>query len=99
MAYDPNIPIENYVMMALTERSFQCITDSWPVKLETIHQVVVKHFHDLGVFYVQPYDHAEIIKDQIVQILKNSPILVELVDKGKRQAILNANRGRGGLDR
>lgn len=99
MAFDRDIPIEGFVMMALMERSFQIITDTWPIKLEVIHQTVVKHFHDLGVYFVQSYENADIIKEQIVQILKNSPILIELVDKGRRQAIINANRGRGGMDR
>ena len=68
MPYSNDTPIELFVMNTLMERQFQRIVDSWPIKLETIHQIVTKHFYDHGVYLVGPFEQAEEVKKQIKTI-------------------------------
>ena len=92
MAYEEHILIDIFVANTLQEKAFLRIIDNWPVKLEVIHSIALKHFMDLGIFYVEPFAMTHEITKQLMVILKTSPILKDTIQQAKKQAARAANR-------
>lgn len=91
------IPIEVFVMTTLATKQCMTITDNWPIKVEVIQGVVTKHFQELGIYSVHSYGQAEQMLKEVMYVLKNSPILLEMIEKARRIAAQNAARNRGNL--
>ncbi len=92
MSFEEHILIDVFVATVLQEKPFLDIIDNWPVKLEVIHSIAVKHFMDLGIFYVEPFAMSQEVSRQLKIILKTSPILKETIDHARKQAARAANR-------
>ena len=94
---DP-LPLETFVAIVLEERATGYIINSWPIKLEILHALVCKHFQDLGIYKVSPFQQADIIRSDIRFFLQNSPQIVDMIDKARRAATLAAQRGKANSD-
>lgn len=57
------------------------ITESWNLEKDDIISVLVEHFEFLGIYEVLPMEHAELIYDNVLFQLKNSPVLGEKIEK------------------
>lgn len=88
------VPIEVFVTQILSTKSALVIIESWPLKLEAIQIVVIKHFHDIGIYNVHPIAQNDVIHAQILSFLKNSSQILEMIDRAKKAAAIVAARGR-----
>lgn len=59
----------------MDDRETTKITDSWNMEREEVISVVVSHFRELGIFFVDPMGHAKLVYDNIHFQLKHSPEL------------------------
>lgn len=91
------VPIEFFAAQYLEDKACKQITDSWPIKAEIVHQIIVKHFTELGVFTVHPFGHARAIKEEIVFVLRNSPTLLEMIERARKAALLSSQKSRTSL--
>jgi hypothetical protein len=88
------IPIEIFVAQVMATKAVTQITDSWPLKSESIVEVVIKHFNDLGVYSVSPFGQYDVMRQELMYFLENSQHIIELIDKAKKAAAAAAQRGR-----
>ncbi len=88
------IPIEIFVAQVMATKAVLQITDSWPLKSESIVEVVIKHFNDLGVYSVSPFGQYDVMREELMYFLENSQHIIELIDKAKKAAAAAAQRGR-----
>lgn len=88
------IPVEVFVAQVMATKLVSQITDSWPLKSESILDVVVKHFHDLGIYSVSPFGQYDVMREELVFFLQNSQLIIDMIDKAKKAAAAAAQRGR-----
>ncbi len=93
-----SIPIEVFVVQVMGTKVANQIVENWPLKSEAILSIVIKHFNDLGIYQVNPFGQADVIRDEILYFLKNSPQLLEMIAKAKKAAKLASQRGRVNQD-
>jgi len=92
------IPVEIFVVQELAKKSATQIIENWPLKSEAIVNVVVKHFHDLGIYRIEPFAHSEVMRGELLHFLRNSPQILEMIDKAKKAAAAASQRGRANQD-
>jgi hypothetical protein len=92
------VPIEIFINQVLSTKAALQIVENWPLKSEAITAVVVKHFHDIGIYRVNPLGQSSVIGEEILFFLKNSPQILDMIDKAKRAAAAIAQRGRMNSD-
>lgn len=92
------VPIEVFVVQVMSTKEAQQITDNWPLKSEAILSVVIKHFHDLGVFQIKPFGQDDVMRQELLFFLRNSPQILDMIDKAKRAAAAAAQRGRANTE-
>lgn len=92
------IPLEIFVHQVMSTKQVTQIVDSWPLKSESISEVVVKHFHDLGVYSVSPFGQYDVMREELIFFLQNSQYLIDLIDKAKKAAAAAAQRGRASAE-
>lgn len=92
------IPLEIFVHQVMNTKQILQITDAWPLKQEIISDVVVKHFHDLGVYSVSPFGQYDVMREEMIFFLQNSHVIIEMIDKAKKAAAAAAQRGRASQD-
>lgn len=88
------VPIEIFVVQMMSTKVANQITENWPLKSEAILTVVIKHFHDIGIYSVKPFGQGAVIRDELLYFLKNSPQILDMIDKAKRAALAASQRGR-----
>ena len=88
------VPIEIFVAQILATKPALKIVEHWPLKSEVVMAIVVRHFHDLGVYRVSPFGQSEVMLDEVLSFLQNSPQILDMIDKAKRAAAAAAQRGR-----
>lgn len=92
------IPVEVFTAQVMATKQVTTITDSWPLKSEAIVDVVIKHFHDLGIYSVSPFGQYDVLREELVFFLQNSQVIIEMIDKAKKAAAAAAQRGRANVD-
>ena len=82
MKYFQRVSIDEFIKQIVTEdRETTKITDSWNIEREEVVSIIIAHFKELGIFYVDPMKHAKIIYKNIHFQLKNSPDLMARIKK------------------
>lgn len=69
--------------MMMHQGSVRRITDEWPIEPADISKVVVEHFRVMGIYFVEPMAGSELIEQNVLRVLKNSPELHEMIRKQK----------------
>ncbi|MCX6116964.1 MAG: hypothetical protein NT027_05445 [Proteobacteria bacterium] len=93
-----SIPIEVFVVQVMATKVAMQIVENWPLKSEAILAILVKHFNDLGIYQVNPFGQADVVKEEILFFLKNSPQILEMIAKAKKAAKVASQRGRANDD-
>lgn len=93
-----DVPVEIFVTQVIATKPAMQITENWPLKAEVILQVVIKHFHDLGIYRVAPLGQSEAMRDEVLHFLRNSTTIIDMIDKAKKAAALASQRGRVSID-
>jgi len=76
------MPIELYVKAVITDdREVSKITESWNIEKDDIISVLADHFEALGIYQVLPMAHENLIYQNIVFQLQNSPVLRAKIEK------------------
>jgi hypothetical protein len=88
------VPTEVFVIQVMATKSARQIMDDWPIKPEMLVHIVTKHIRDLNIYHVHPGGQDALIRQEILFFLKNSSIILEMIDKAKRAAMAAAERGR-----
>lgn len=79
--------IELFVKKVISEdKTALKITETWNLDKEDIISVLVEHFQILGIYQVIPMAHEDLIYENILFQLENSPVLYEKREK-VREAI------------
>lgn len=94
MQNNESVPIEVFVVQILSTKVALQIIEHWPLKSEAIINTVIKHYQDIGIYQVSPAGQSEVLKDSILFYLKNSPQIIDMIDKAKRAALAATQRGR-----
>ncbi|MCX6124438.1 MAG: hypothetical protein NTV34_06770 [Proteobacteria bacterium] len=89
-----NVPVEVFINQVMARKAAQQIVEHWPLKSELVLAVVIKHFHDIGMYRVNPFGQGKVIEAELLFFLKNSPQILDMIDKAKRAAAAIAQRGR-----
>jgi hypothetical protein len=88
------VPTEVFVMQVMSTKAARRIIDDWPIKPEQLVNIALKHLKDLNIFQVAPGEHEEIVRNEILFFLKNSSVILEMINKARHAAYLAAQRGR-----
>jgi len=88
------VPISQFVALKFSLFKIQKIVESWRVEPKLIIEKLVEHFREMGIFTVY-YGHDEIVINNMMFILKNSPDIQNIVqransDELKRQRTRHA---------
>lgn len=89
-----SIPIEIFVAQEMATKAAMQIIENWPLKSEAIFNVVIKHFHDIGIYRVEPFGQNVVVRQELLLFLKNSSQILDMIDKAKRAAAAANSRGR-----
>ena len=82
MKYFQRVSFEEFVHLIVTEdRETTKITDSWNIERDEVVSIPINHFRELGIFFVEPMRHADIIYKNIHFQLKHSPDLIARIKK------------------
>ena len=82
MKYFQRISIEDFVKaIVMEDRETTKITDSWNMERDEVIGVIVGHFKELGIFFVDPMGHAKLIYDNIHFQLRHSPELIARLNR------------------
>ncbi len=92
------VPVEIFTQQVLQSKPAMQITDQWPLKIEVVQQVVIKHLLEIGIYMVNPVGQEQLIRKEILYFLKNSAVILEMIDKAKKAAAAAAQRGRNMTD-
>ena len=92
------VPVEIFVQQVMATKAAMAVTDQWPIKSEMVIQIVIKHLNDIGIFHVSPGGQDHTIRQEILFFLRNSSLIMELIEKAKRAAAAAAQRGRAQQD-
>ena len=86
MKYFQRMSIEQFIKIIVTEdKEVAKITDSWNIERDEVISIIINHFKELGIFFVEPMGHAELIYENIVFQLKQSPVLIERRQKVNKE--------------
>lgn len=88
------VPVDVFVMQVMATKAARRIFDDWPIKPEQLLSIIIKHLKDLNIFQVGPGEHEKIVRDEILFFLKNSSVILEMINKARHAAFLAAQRGR-----
>lgn len=88
------VPTDIFVMQVLSTKAARRIIDDWPIKPEQLVSIAIKHLKDLNIYQVTPGQHEEIVRNEILFFLKNSSVILEMINKARHAAYLAAQRGR-----
>lgn len=80
------VPIAQFVTQKFTLLKVQKIIETWRIEPKAIIDKLVEHFREMGIFIVH-YGHEEIIVNNMVFILKNSPDIQHLVQKANQDEL------------
>lgn len=82
MKYFQRVSIEDFVRaIVMDDRETTKITDSWNMERDEVISVLVGHFQELGIFFVDPMGHAALIYDNIHLQLRHSPELIARLNR------------------
>jgi hypothetical protein len=94
MVNTESVPTDIFVIQVMSTKAARRIYDDWPIKPEQLLSITIKHLKDLDIYQVKPGEHEKIVREEILFFLKNSSIILELIDKARQAAFLAAQRGR-----
>lgn len=76
MKYFQKVSIEQFVTLIITEdRETGKIIDNWNIERDEIIKSIVSHYHNLGIFMVEPLDYAKTIYRDIQFQVNHNPDL------------------------
>ena len=78
------IPIDLFIFQCLRIERVQSVIAGWRVDNKIIQSVLVKHFREMGIFFVIP-NQVELILATVVHQLHNSVELTAMVKKAQAE--------------
>ncbi|MFK7827976.1 MAG: hypothetical protein AB8G05_27755 [Oligoflexales bacterium] len=85
MKFFQRMAIDRFVNAIINEdRDILKISEGWNIEREEVIGIVVDHFNELGIYLVDPMEHAQTIYDNIVFQLKYSPVLRSRIQQVNR---------------
>lgn len=88
------VPVDVFVLQVMATKAARNIMDDWPIKPEMLVSIVTKHLKDLNIYTVSPAGQDELIRKEILFFLKNSSVILEIIEKAKQAAYVAAERGK-----
>lgn len=92
------VPVEVFIVQVMSTKAAHQIIENWPLKSEAILSIVIKHFHDIGIYRVNPLGQSDVLREEVYYFLKNSPQILDMIDKAKRAAAAATQRGKMNAD-
>lgn len=89
------LPIEAFVRLALKRRDVEEIMADWPIDREIVAKILTKHYQDIGVFVVNPYQDADYLYRNLKRQLKRAPVFHVLIKKEQERQLVSRRRDRG----
>lgn len=80
------IPISQFISQKFTLLKIQKIIESWRIEPKSIVDKLVEHYREMGIFTVH-YGHEEIIVNNMVFLLKNSPEIQHIVQRANQDEL------------
>ena len=86
------LPIELFVQIRFSDTQVHAAMENWRVEPETVQQVIINYFKEMGIFVVMPNLEKELF-ERLIFILKNSTEILSMVRKAE-EAELNRKQSR-----
>ena len=78
------LPISTFVRLRFNETRINKVTESWPLDLTHMENIVIKYLEEMGIFTAGD-STEEIVMDLIVAILRFAPEVTSVLYKAREQ--------------